>query len=117
MTPELQKIIDRVIKDCKVCQKFKMTVARIRVTLPKASPFNEVVTLDLKEFGIKHLLWMIDRFSRFMVGKLLTNKKAEMIINALMDHWCMNLGYPSFGFFANKGGVFANLQLDELITK
>ena len=27
MTPQLQKIIDRVIKDCKVCQKFQKTVA------------------------------------------------------------------------------------------
>ena len=31
MTPELQKIIDRVVKDCKVCQKFQKTVSRPRV--------------------------------------------------------------------------------------
>ena len=48
MTLELQKIIERVVKDCKVCQKFQKTVARLRVALPKASEFNEVVTLDLK---------------------------------------------------------------------
>ena len=82
MTLELQKIIDRVVKDCKVCQKFQKTVAQPRVTLPKASSFNDVVTLDLKGFGNKYVLWMIDRFSRFMVGKLLTNKNSEMIINA-----------------------------------
>ena len=60
---------------------------------------------------------MIDQFSRFMVGKLLTTKKAETIINALMNHWCMNVGFPSYGFFADNGGEFANLKLDELTTK
>ena len=52
-----------------------------------------------------------------MVGKLLTNKKAETIMNALMDNWCMNLGFPSYGFFADNGGEFANLKLDKLATK
>ena len=36
MTPELQKIIENVVKSCKVCQKFQKTVARLRMTLPKA---------------------------------------------------------------------------------
>ena len=69
----------------KFAKKFKKLVARPRVTLPKASSFNEVVTLDLKEFGNKYVLWMIDSFSRFMVGKLLSNKKADTIIQAIMD--------------------------------
>ena len=36
-----------------------------RLTLPKASSFNEVVTLDLKEFGNKYVLWMIDNRETF----------------------------------------------------
>ena len=51
MSPELANIIDCVVNDCKVCQKFQRSVARLRVTLQKASSFNEIVTLDLKEFG------------------------------------------------------------------
>ena len=77
--------IERVVNDCKVCQKFKKSVARPRVTLPKASSFNEIVTLDLKEFGNKYVFWMIDSFSRFMVGKLMSNKKTDTIIQAIMD--------------------------------
>ena len=69
MSPELANIIDHVVNDCKVCQKFQRSVARPRVTLPKASSFNEVVTLDLKEFGSKYVLWMIDSFSRFVGRK------------------------------------------------
>ena len=80
-------IIERVVNDCRVCQKFQKSVARPRVTLLKASSFNEVVTLDLKGFGRKYVLWMIDSFSRFIVGKLLHNKKADTIIQAIMDSW------------------------------
>ena len=60
-------------------------MARLRVSLPKATFFNKVITLDLKEFGSKYILWMIDMFSRFIVGNLLNNKKADTVIQALTD--------------------------------
>ena len=47
------------------------------MTLPKTTSFDEVLTLDLKEFGSKYILWMIDSFSIFIVGKLLNNKKVD----------------------------------------
>ena len=84
-----------MVNDCKVCKKFSKSVAKPRVTLPKATSFNEVVTFDLKEFGSKYILWMIDSFSRFMQGKLLSNKKVDTIIQALMDSSCMNVAFPS----------------------
>ena len=96
MSSELANIIDRVVNDCKVCQKFQRSMARPRVILPKTTSFNEVVTLDLKEFGSKYVLWMIDSFSRFIVGKLLNNKKMDTMIQAIMDSLCMSLGFPSY---------------------
>ena len=92
-------------------------VAWPRVSLPRATSFNEGVTLDLKEFGSKYVLWMINAFSRFIVGKLITNKKVDTIIQALTDSWCMLLGFPSHGFFADNGGEFANVKLDKLTSK
>ena len=56
MSPEMSNTIERVVNDCKVCQKFQRSIARPHVTLPKASSFNEIVTLDLKEFGNKYIL-------------------------------------------------------------
>ena len=105
------------MNDYKVCQKFKTSIARPRVTLPKATSFNEVVTLDLKEFGTKYVLRIIDSFSRFMVGKLITNKKADTVMQAIMDSWCMNLGFPTHGFYADNGEEFSNVKLDELTSK
>ena len=68
-----------IIKKRKRLDKF------VYQTLPKSWSFNEVVTLDLKEMGTKHILWMIDSFTRFIQGKLITNKKADTIIQALTD--------------------------------
>ena len=99
MSPELWNIIHRVVNDCKVCQKFTKLVTRPKIPLPKSQSFNEVVTLYLKEFGTKYILWMIYSFTQFMQGKLITNKKADMIINALTDSGCMSVGFPSQGFF------------------
>ena len=45
-----------------------------------------------------YILWKIDRFSRFMIGKHLNNKKAETIMQAIMDHWYMSVGFPFCGF-------------------
>ena len=60
-------------------------MARPKITLLKSWSFNEVVTLDLKEFGSKYILWMIDSFTKFIQGKLIANKKVDTIINALTD--------------------------------
>ena len=70
-------------------------MARPRVTFSISQAFNEVVTLDLKEFLSKYVLWMIDSFTRFIQGKVIPNKKADTIIIALTDSWCMNVGFPS----------------------
>ena len=68
--------------------KFAKLVSRPKITLPKTSTFNEVVTLDLKSFGSKYVLWIKDSFCRFVQGKVILNKKADMIINAITDTWC-----------------------------
>ena len=92
-------------------------MGRPRVNLPKSTSFNEIVTLDLKEFGSKYILWMMDSFMRFMQGKLIPKNKADTIINAVNNSWCLNVGYPSVRFFADNGGEFANVKLDKLTSK
>ena len=40
ISPEMTSLIDRVVNDCRVCQKFKQSIARPRVTLPKLQKKN-----------------------------------------------------------------------------
>ena len=100
MSPEMMNTIERVVNDCKVYQKFQKSIARPHVTLPKVSSFNEVVTLDLKEFGNKYVLWMIDSFSRFMVGKLISKKKADTIKGGRFREGYTGSGYGFLEFLA-----------------
>ena len=52
-----------------------------------------------------------------MQGKLIHNKKADTITYFVNDSWCLNIGFPSIGFFADNGGEFANFKLDELTSQ
>ena len=56
--PKVLDDINRVLLNCKICQEFAKSVSRPKVILPKSNLFNKVVTLDLKTFGSKHILWM-----------------------------------------------------------
>ena len=115
--PETVKTIKRVVRDCKICQKFGKSMVKPKIALPNASSFNEVVTLDLKQFGNKHVLWCIDLFTRFIQGKLLRNKKAETILNAINECWNLSFGIPAVGFYADNGTEFKNIKMDKFISK
>ena len=44
MSPEVSKEIRKVVSGYRTCQKFAKSVSRPKITLPKSSTFNEVVT-------------------------------------------------------------------------
>ena len=85
--------------------------------MPKSNSFNEVVTLDLKTFGSKHILWIIDSFSRCVQGKIFQNKRVETIVKAVMDMWILCFGIPSVGFYMDNGGEFVNVKMDKLMSR
>ncbi len=82
-----------------------------KIALPKAGSFNEIVTLDLNEFGSNYVLWCIDAFTRFVQGMLLSNKKADTIVNALNE--CSNLPFriPNIGYYAENGTELKNVKI------
>merc|ERR1712055_137377 len=63
------------------------------------------------------ILWMICSFTRLIKGKLINNKNAETIIEAMRDAWIFDAGLPSIGFWADNGGEFENMKMDELTSK
>ena len=115
--PETVKTIRQVVKDCKICQKFGRSMVKPKVVLPRATSFNEIVTLDLKQFGNKYVLWCIDAFTIFVQGKLLNDKKAETIVNEIKESWNLAFGIPEFGYYAEYETEFKNMKMDELLSK
>merc|ERR1712243_1694 len=115
--PNTVKLIKQVVRDCKICQKFGRSMVKPKIALQNSSSFNEIVTLDLKQFGSKYVLWCIDSFTRFIQGNLLRNKKAETVLNAINECWNLPFGKPAVGFYADNGTEFKNVKMDKLISK
>ena len=100
-----------------ICQKFSKSLVKPKIALPIASSFNEIVTLDLKQFGDKYVLWCICAFTRFTQGRLLKNKQADTIINAIKECWNLAFGIPTIGYYTDNGRKFKNIKMDELVSK
>ena len=66
MDPETQTLVDK-LDGCEDCQLNEKRKPRPKVALPRASKPNQVVSLDLKEFGSgehSYILYAVDLFSR-----------------------------------------------------
>ena len=87
------------------------------VAIPKATDFNSIVTLDLKEIGKRYILWMVDEFSRTLLGAVMKDKKAEEILEKLELMWINIVGCPSVGFYEDNGGEFRNYKMEEFVSK
>merc|ERR1712082_471973 len=92
-------------------------MVRPKVALQRATSFNEIVTLDLMQFGSKYVLWYIYAFTRFVQGKLLNNKRAETIVNAVNESWNLAFGIPGIGYYADNRTEFKDIKMDELVSK
>ena len=102
MSPRVVNIITRVVNDCKIYQKLRKLVSWPKVTLSMSTDFNQVVTKDLKSMGDKYILWMIYSFTKFMLGNLIPNKRADTILEAMNSTWNYTVRYPLIGYFADN---------------
>ena len=87
------------------------------MVIPRATDFNSIVILDLKEIGKKYISWMVDAFSSMLARAVIKDKKAEIILEKLEMEWCLRYGYPSIGFYADNGGEFRNYKMEEFVSK
>ena len=75
-----KRLVLEFLGKCNVCRKFKRTLSRPKVGLPKAKDVNEVVSIDLKIFnkdGKKKqmgILYMHDEFTKLIKGKVINDK-------------------------------------------
>ena len=114
---ETRQMIDKVIDSCKICKRNSRSKSKPTVAIPRATDFNLVVSFDLKCIRDKYILWMICSFTKFVKGVVVKNKKAETIVKALHGTWCMDLGFPTVGFWCDNGGEFQNMTMEEFINK
>jgi hypothetical protein len=117
LTDEVHQNIEDVVVTCKVCQKYGKSLGTPKVYLTKATDFNQIVSMDLKQFGKQEVLWMIFSFTRFCQGMVLKDKTSASLVEAMTLMWCWHFGYPSTGFWADNGHEFKNKEVEELAAK
>ena len=104
-------------ENCNICQKNGRSRSKPSVTIPRATDFNSIVTLDLNEMGKIFISWMVDAFSRTLLGAVMKDKKAETILEKLELMWINIVGFPLVGFYADNGGEFRNYKMEEFVSK
>ena len=97
----------------------KKSLGTPKVALPKATEFNQIVTLDLKFFKNQKnpVLWMIDAFSKLCVGTVVKDKEMETILKAIDSKWCLTWGFPQSHFWSDNGKEFLNKNLRKYSEK
>ena len=84
--------------------------------MPMARKFNEVVAMDLKVWGKKYFLVVVDLATRFCQATVLPNKEAPTIIKGLFKCWITLFGAPR-KFLTDNGREFNNSEFRTLGEK
>ena len=99
--------IEKVSKNCTVCAKFRKAPNRPVVALPMASHFNDMVATDLKIWGSKYFLVLIDIATRYCTAVVINNKNPLTIITSIMTSWIAIFGPPA-ALYSDNGREYNN---------
>lgn len=107
-------ILQQMVHDSDICQRYSKTKSKPAVGLPLASEYNETVAVDLHELepGVWYL-HVIDQFTRFSAGSIVKTKKASEIVNSLIHTWISVHGPPRI-LFSDNGGEFNNEEFRDM---
>jgi hypothetical protein len=111
---DLFKSLEKMIKECELCQRFKKTPSRPAVSLPLASDWNEMVYVDLQQ--LEPSLWflhIIDVFTRYSGGAIVKTKTGREIVEKFIQHWIGIFAAPK-KLMSDNGGEFANEEIIQL---
>ena len=92
--PHFSELLDKIIGKCEGCILRKRNPDRPSVALPRAQDFNEILTMDLKIWKGKNILYMIDMFTRYTVATVIPRKYPGEVIDAVMKYWVKHYGIP-----------------------
>ena len=111
----VKKFLEQICKDCETCIGFTKTKPKPVVGFSLARSFNEVIALDLHELDKStYYLHIIDVFTRYSSGAIITYKSADVIIKVFLERWVSIFGHPRVGVYTDNGGEFNNEKFREM---
>lgn len=119
----MDKSVKSMVRACIACQKSKTFRHDKRplqhFNLPKERfehlHLNVVGPLPPTRGSIRHLLTIIDRYSRFPAAIPLKSPKAAPMIHLLCDRWMSVFGLPK-RITTDNGGIFASQKLTNFLN-
>ena len=116
LTKEVRGYLEDVEENCQGCRLNAKSKPRPSVGLPRASAFNQIVTLDLKEYNYgrhKYILYMIDMFSRFLVALFIPDKNPATVGVGILEKWLNTFGRMNT-VHSDRGGEFCSQELSDI---
>lgn len=116
MNVQVKHRLDKIREDCQACGIYRNRKPKPTTSLPKATHHNQIVTIDLKEWGEglrKYIAYAVDRHSKLTVGEFLADKKAATIGAFLLCKWISIFGKMQI-LHSARGGEFLNKELTAL---
>ena len=80
------------------------------VCVPWAYTFNEMIGIDLKTWGNKYFLVVVDIATRFCTATVIRNKLPATIVKGLFLSWVAIFGPPA-KIIQDNGGEFSNAEM------
>lgn len=112
--PEIHKDLTAIVDKCAVCLKYKKPAPRPAVGFPLASRFNETVAVDLHQLEKgKWYLHIIDEFTRYSAGGIITSKAPKVFVEKFIQLWISVHGPPKT-LFSDNGGEFSNNEVRDM---
>ena len=124
--PNISRILKKIHENCRICTKYRKKESRPRTAFPKSRSLNEAVSLDLKPLSSlledpndkRHIVYMMDEFSRMTIGTISKSKEAEEVAKIVLDQWCLKgMGYPKGYFFSDNGSEFKGNLIEAVAKK
>lgn len=77
--------LEKITSNCVTCKKYAKTPAKRVLSLLRARCFNDLLSLDLKKWRGKIILYMIDHWRRLTFGCIVKSKRPFEIVDAVLD--------------------------------
>ena len=110
---KLEKEIDLIAEKCITCLKFQKRPPRPVVSVAWATEFNEMIAMDLKFWGTRYFLVMVDLATRFCTACVIIKKTPPIIVKAIFLSWIVIFGPPK-KILSDNGGEFCNDEMKSL---
>lgn len=113
---DYRSLVSSIQSSCDLCKMYMKTLPRPVVSMPMATKFNEKVAMDLKQWGNRWILHMIDMWSRLTVSVFLDRKRPCDVIDKIMTNW-IGAGFGVMkSVMTDNGGEFSSDELREVAS-